>query len=639
VEQFHELFRRHGVHFGKSGDLPQLAPKLIRNDAFRVDFSMLARWMQHREEGRLTVDEMVTILGIAMSGPRTTSVNASNVAPLMVFLSGLGGWSESGLSPRGNNEPQAPDAFRVGVDNGTGGRQDEERKAGDRSRLNGEAQDSVSSGGPMMFAGSGQIENGTGWQEAGTREQENANTDRLKRIRQQLDDLDGRPKVSREVEGQRYKEIVPAESPRAQSFQQSFVVSEISKPEPPDDIFRAYRANLTEALAKQDQGFLAPIRAAVAKLSGESAIPEKRLRLLVAMFGFLVLLPPFVVCLLLYRDAVRIASQSPMGPFVTRERGLDMSEADPRAQRRAKTRGRVAGQPKSGNKVASGVTRSDGEDTVPASGLTVLLEGEPGSVAQDQRAEIPVIEREPRKIHIAPPDAPPMVAAVGPSSLAQMPGNRGGAENWMEILGHMDEIDVSPRTIPMLVTVPAKIHVASAESAPVIAETETKMAAGMPSTIVAMSYPVVMSKADGSPSMGRGMSGVSEEAANVKLAAVSGGGMGSIPRGGSSAKQFNLVHPSVVVSAGLLSSNIVKFQMPAYPKAAKKQRLEGDVLVRVLISEKGKIDRAVALNGPSQLRGAVEKAVRHWRYKPYVQNGQPVQVQTWVTFHFAMQPG
>ena len=95
----------------------------------------------------------------------------------------------------------------------------------------------------------------------------------------------------------------------------------------------------------------------------------------------------------------------------------------------------------------------------------------------------------------------------------------------------------------------------------------------------------------------------------------------------------------MAVSAGVLSSNIVKFQMPAYPKAAKKQRLEGDVLVRVLISEKGKIDRAVALNGPSQFKGAAEKAVRHWRYKPYVQNGKPVQVQTWVTFHFAMHPG
>jgi protein TonB len=79
--------------------------------------------------------------------------------------------------------------------------------------------------------------------------------------------------------------------------------------------------------------------------------------------------------------------------------------------------------------------------------------------------------------------------------------------------------------------------------------------------------------------------------------------------------------------------------MPTYPKSARRQRLQGDVLVRVLISEKGKIVRAVAQNGPQSLRDAAEKAVSHWRYVPYIEDGKPVVVQTWVTFHFELKEG
>jgi len=108
-------------------------------------------------------------------------------------------------------------------------------------------------------------------------------------------------------------------------------------------------------------------------------------------------------------------------------------------------------------------------------------------------------------------------------------------------------------------------------------------------------------------------------------------------KGKSSSKGFDMLHPRVAVSAGLLSIDIVKFQMPSYPKSAQKQRLVGDVLVRVLISEKGKVARVVALNGPPSLRQSVEKAVSRWRYVPYMENGKPVMVQTWVTFHFEMR--
>src|SRR5215469_15889471 len=95
VEQFHELFNRHSVGFGKSSNFNQLAPKLARDDNFRVDFSMLARWVQQREDGHLTLNQMLTIVGIATAGPNAANLKGSSAAPVMVLLSSLGGWSET----------------------------------------------------------------------------------------------------------------------------------------------------------------------------------------------------------------------------------------------------------------------------------------------------------------------------------------------------------------------------------------------------------------------------------------------------------------------------------------------------------------------------------------------------------------
>src|SRR5215469_11546735 len=95
VEQFHELFNRHSVGFGRASNFNQLAPKLARDDNFRVDFSMLAQWVQQREEGHLTLNQMLTIIGIATAGPNAANLKSSSAAPVMILLSGLGGWSET----------------------------------------------------------------------------------------------------------------------------------------------------------------------------------------------------------------------------------------------------------------------------------------------------------------------------------------------------------------------------------------------------------------------------------------------------------------------------------------------------------------------------------------------------------------
>ncbi|MBS1821722.1 MAG: TonB family protein [Acidobacteria bacterium] len=224
-------------------------------------------------------------------------------------------------------------------------------------------------------------------------------------------------------------------------------------------------------------------------------------------------------------------------------------------------------------------------------------------------------------------------------------------------------------------TAPARIHVPKPEQLPTIAEGRAGMPGVMPEAIVTLTYPKIVTQeaprtesVSADPDSGRTTVAdansrriVDEEKARTSSAVIESRMPVIMPvvvasstappvatvartenrptplKGLSSAKPFELIHPRVAVSAGLLSADIVKFQMPSYPKSARRQMLQGDVLVRVLISEKGKVARALALNGPPSLRGAVEKAVHHWRYVPYMVNGKPVEVQTWVTFHFEMR--
>jgi periplasmic protein TonB len=87
-----------------------------------------------------------------------------------------------------------------------------------------------------------------------------------------------------------------------------------------------------------------------------------------------------------------------------------------------------------------------------------------------------------------------------------------------------------------------------------------------------------------------------------------------------------------------MSKNLIDSPKPAYPLGARFQRVEGDVVVRVLIAENGTIEKATAVTGPQPLRGAAESAVRQWRYKPYIVDGKPVKVQTEMNFHFTLNP-
>jgi|SRR5215471_11749017 len=72
-----------------------------------------------------------------------------------------------------------------------------------------------------------------------------------------------------------------------------------------------------------------------------------------------------------------------------------------------------------------------------------------------------------------------------------------------------------------------------------------------------------------------------------------------------------------------------------YPAAARKAHAAGDVHVTVRVGKDGRVLEAHATSGPFLLLFAAEDAIRNWRYKPALRDGQPVEATTYVTLSFA----
>jgi TonB family protein len=89
------------------------------------------------------------------------------------------------------------------------------------------------------------------------------------------------------------------------------------------------------------------------------------------------------------------------------------------------------------------------------------------------------------------------------------------------------------------------------------------------------------------------------------------------------------------IAQSLLVTKIV----PTYPPLARETRVQGEVVLDVDISKEGTIEGLRTLTGHPMLIPAAIDAVKQWRYKPYLLNGEPVPVQTQVTVNFSLTSG
>ncbi|MGO8797066.1 MAG: energy transducer TonB [Candidatus Sulfotelmatobacter sp.] len=76
--------------------------------------------------------------------------------------------------------------------------------------------------------------------------------------------------------------------------------------------------------------------------------------------------------------------------------------------------------------------------------------------------------------------------------------------------------------------------------------------------------------------------------------------------------------------------------LPAYPPLARSARVQGTVVLQAIISRQGAIENLRMLSGHSMLVRSAIDAVRQWRYRPYILNGEPVEVETQITVTFSL---
>jgi TonB family protein len=75
---------------------------------------------------------------------------------------------------------------------------------------------------------------------------------------------------------------------------------------------------------------------------------------------------------------------------------------------------------------------------------------------------------------------------------------------------------------------------------------------------------------------------------------------------------------------------------PSYPLLAKQMKVQGAVVLQALIGRSGGIDDLHVLSGPAILSSAAMEAVKQWRFKPYLQDGKPVDTQARITVNFTI---
>jgi protein TonB len=89
----------------------------------------------------------------------------------------------------------------------------------------------------------------------------------------------------------------------------------------------------------------------------------------------------------------------------------------------------------------------------------------------------------------------------------------------------------------------------------------------------------------------------------------------------------------------MMEGNLVYRVQPIYPPLARSARIQGQVFLRAIISRTGTIENLQAVSGHPMLIPAALGAVRQWRYRPYLLNGEPVEVETQVTVNFSLAGG
>jgi len=95
-----------------------------------------------------------------------------------------------------------------------------------------------------------------------------------------------------------------------------------------------------------------------------------------------------------------------------------------------------------------------------------------------------------------------------------------------------------------------------------------------------------------------------------------------------------VTHPPRI--SHMMEGNLIYRVQPEYPALARSARIQGTVVLSAIISKEGTIENLRVVTGHPMLVLAAIEAVSRWRYRPYLLNNEPVEVETRITVNFSL---
>jgi len=93
--------------------------------------------------------------------------------------------------------------------------------------------------------------------------------------------------------------------------------------------------------------------------------------------------------------------------------------------------------------------------------------------------------------------------------------------------------------------------------------------------------------------------------------------------------------PKKISKSEALSAVASRAELP-YPAIARQLRVQGVVELSVLVAENGSVAKVEILSGNAMLTVAAADSVKRWKFKPFIEDGKPIQVLAPITVEFKM---
>lgn len=100
------------------------------------------------------------------------------------------------------------------------------------------------------------------------------------------------------------------------------------------------------------------------------------------------------------------------------------------------------------------------------------------------------------------------------------------------------------------------------------------------------------------------------------------------------ATQAEAAAKAVSIKGSVVAGSRISGENPKYPAEAREKHESGIVILHALISKTGNIASLEVVSGPEVFRQSAMDAVKTWKYKPFMLNGNPTAVDTTININY-----